>query len=97
MPGKPFQSKLKPYEFELREILASGVGYRGTSAEINRRHGLNVSHNAVFSFLKKRLAPRAERGLFYEGLPAWNAPENRSTRYERNCRCLGLVSLSCAA
>jgi hypothetical protein len=69
MPGRPFQSKLKPYETELREILASGVGYRGAAQEINRRHGLDVSHNAVFSFLKSRPAPRAERGLFYEGLP----------------------------
>lgn len=70
MPGRPFQSKLKPYEVELREILATGSGFRGAAAEINRRHGLNVSHNAVFSFLKNRPAPRAERGLFYEGLPA---------------------------
>ena len=70
MPGKPFQSKLKPYEAELREILASGGGFRGAAEEINRRHGLNVSHNAVFSFLKNRQALRAERGLFYEGLPA---------------------------
>jgi Fic family protein len=69
MPGKPFQSKLKPYEAELREILASGVGYRGAAQEINRRHGLDVSHNAVFSFLKSRPALRAGRGLFYEGLP----------------------------
>jgi len=69
MPGKPFQSKLKPYETELREILASGVGFRGAAQEINRRHGLDVSHNAVFSFLKSRPALRAGRGLFYEGLP----------------------------
>ena len=70
MPGKPFQSKLKPYEAELRKILASGGGFRSAAQEINRRHGLNVSHNAVFSFLKNRPAPRSERGLFYEGLPA---------------------------
>ncbi len=69
MPGKPFQSKLKPYEAELRKILSSGGGFRGAAAEINQRHGLNVSHNAVFSFLKNRPAPRAERRLFYEGLP----------------------------
>ena len=31
---------------------------------------MNASHNAVFSFLKNRQALRAERGLFYEGLPA---------------------------
>jgi Fic family protein len=30
---------------------------------------MDVSHNAVFSFLKSRPGPRAERGLFYEGLP----------------------------
>ena len=53
----------------MRKILSSGVGFRGAAAEINRRHGLNVSHNAVFSFLKNRPAPRAERRLFYEGLP----------------------------
>jgi Fic family protein len=53
----------------MREILASGVGYRGAAQEINRRHGLDVSHNAVFSFLKSRPEPRSERGLFYEGLP----------------------------
>lgn len=70
MPGKPFQSKLKPYEAELRELLASGAGFRVAAEEINRRHGLNVSHNAVFSFLKNRPAQRAKRGLFYEGLPA---------------------------
>ena len=70
MLGKPFQSKLKPYESELREILASGVSFRGAAEEINRQHGLNVSHNAVFSFLRSRPTPRAERGLFYEGLPA---------------------------
>jgi len=69
MPGKPFQSKLKPYEAELREILASGVGFRSAAQELNRRHGLDVSHNAVFSFMKSRPAPRAERGLVYEGLP----------------------------
>jgi Fic family protein len=69
MLGKPFQSKLKPYESELREILASGVSFRGAAEEINRRHGLNVSHNAVFSFLKNRPAPRVGRGLFFEGLP----------------------------
>jgi Fic family protein len=69
MPGNPFQSKLKPYEAELREILASEVGYRGAAQEINRRHGLDVSHNAVFSFLKSRPALRAGRGLFYESFP----------------------------
>lgn len=70
MPGKPFQSKLKPYESELRALLDSGVGFRGAAAEVNRRHGLDVSHNAVFSFLKKRPSPRPGRGFFYEGLPA---------------------------
>ena len=69
MPGKPFQSKLKPYEQELREILASGIGYRAAAQEMNRRHGLDVSHNAVFSYLKSRPAQRIGRGLFYEGLP----------------------------
>jgi hypothetical protein len=62
MLGKPFQSKLKPYETELREILASGVGYRGAALKINRRHGLDVSHNVMFSFLKTRPASAAWLG-----------------------------------
>jgi len=42
-------------------LLESAIVQRRT--EINRRHGLDVSHNAVFSFLKSRPAPHSE-GFF---------------------------------
>ena len=69
MPGKPYQSQLKPFENELRELISSGIGYRETAREINQRHGLTITHNAVFSFLKNRPIAQNPRGLFYENLP----------------------------
>ena len=50
--GKPFQSKLAPYEAEIKELKASGASIRAIAAEMTSRHGLEVSHNAVASFLK---------------------------------------------
>ena len=50
--GKPFQSKLAPYEAEMKELKASGASIRVIAAEMTSRHGLTVSHNAVASFLK---------------------------------------------
>ena len=50
--GKPFQSKLAPYEAEIKELKASGASIRAITAEMASRHGLTVSHNAVASFMK---------------------------------------------
>ena len=50
--GKPFQSKLAPYEAEIKELKASGASIRAIAAEMTARHGLAVSHNAVASFMK---------------------------------------------
>ena len=50
--GKPFQSKLAPYEAEIKELKASGASIRAIAVEMTSRHGLIVSHNAVASFLK---------------------------------------------
>ena len=50
--GKPFQSKLAPYEAEIRDLKASGASIRAIAAEMTSRHGLEVSHNAVASFMK---------------------------------------------
>lgn len=68
MPGKPFQSQLKTYEQEVFAWLNDGRSYRWIAAEMNRLHGVTVTHNAVFSFVKsRRLRPEGVR-LFYEGL-----------------------------
>ncbi len=50
--GKPFQSKLAPYEAEIKELKASGASVRAITAEMTSRHGLEVSHNAVASFIR---------------------------------------------
>ena len=50
--GRPFHSKLAPYEAEIKELKASGASIRAIAAEMTSRHGLEVSHNAVASFMK---------------------------------------------
>jgi fido (protein-threonine AMPylation protein) len=68
MPGKPFQSKLLPYEKELFALLNAGQSYRQIARELNRKYNLTLSHNAVFSFARTRRARRGGMPLFYEGL-----------------------------
>lgn len=67
MPGKPFQSKLQPFEAEIFALLDSGKSFREAAQLLNAAHGLSVTHNAVFSFAKARSRSRGCR-LFYEGL-----------------------------
>ncbi len=50
--GRPFRSKLAPYEAEIRDLKANGASIRAIAAEMASRHGLEVSHNAVASFMK---------------------------------------------
>ena len=50
--GKPFQSKLAPYEAEIKELKSQGASIRAIAVEMASRHGLAVSHNAVASFMK---------------------------------------------
>ena len=50
--GKPFQSKLAPYEAEVKKLKANGVSVRSIAEEMRVRHGLEISHNAVASFLR---------------------------------------------
>ncbi|NQU40607.1 MAG: Fic family protein [Lentisphaerae bacterium] len=67
MPGKPYQSKLAPHEAEIFELRDKGVTYRAIAEQLSLRHALNVTHNAVFSFLKTRGPTRGGGRLFYEG------------------------------
>jgi fido (protein-threonine AMPylation protein) len=68
MPGKPYQSKLRSYHDEIFALLDNGVSYRQVAEALNRKYGLGVSHNAVFSYVKPRRPVRRGKGLFYEGL-----------------------------
>lgn len=49
---KPFRSKLAPYEAEIKDLRSSGESIRGIAAQMAARHNLDVSHNAVASFLR---------------------------------------------
>lgn len=63
--GKPFQSKLAPYEAEVKRFAADGVSVRSIAKEMFSRHGLRVSHNAVASFLRTH---GAKRRNFLDGI-----------------------------
>lgn len=67
MPGKPYQSKLAPYEQEVFSLLDEGRSYRAIAETLNGQYGLNITHNAVFSYVKSRHPSRGAGRLFYEG------------------------------
>ena len=62
--GKPFRSVLAPYEEEVQSLHAQGMSVRVLAEEMRQRHGIQISHNAVASFL--RTHRRAKN--FLEGL-----------------------------
>ena len=63
MPGRPYQSKLEPlYEF-VRECRAKRWSYARIAAAIAKEHGLKVSPNTVFSFVKVRAKGRKQYAL----------------------------------
>ncbi len=70
MPGKPFQSKLQPYEEELFGLRDKGMSFRAVTEALNRKYNLGLTHNAVFSFVKSRRPAGRTSGksLFFEGL-----------------------------
>jgi Fic family protein len=69
MPGKPFQSKLASYEEEIRSLLQAGTSYRRIAAQLNDRYPLEITHNAVFSFMKTRRGKSHVHKQFYDGFP----------------------------
>ena len=57
MAGKPYQSKLNPYLQEIAELRKGWppTPYKEIAAILNKAHpGLNISPNAVWSFVKMR-------------------------------------------
>jgi Fic family protein len=63
------KSKLAPFEGEIRQLRAKGLSLRGVADVLRREHGLPVTHNAVFSFLKVREANAAAPAPFFSDLP----------------------------
>ena len=62
--GKPFRSVLAPYEEEVQALHVQGMSVRVIAAEMLVRHGVQISHNAVASFLRTHRRARN----FLEGL-----------------------------
>ena len=62
--GKPFRSVLTPYEAEVQDLHARGISVRAIAAEMLVRHGVQISHNAVASFLRTHRRAKS----FLEGL-----------------------------
>ena len=60
-----FRSKLGPFEEEIRSLKASGLSTRKIAAEMWTRHMLDVSHNAVASFMRTH---RILRRNFFDGI-----------------------------
>ena len=56
MPGSPYRSKLTPYEAEITQLREQRppMPYREIVIWLHQRHGVVVSINALFSFLKIR-------------------------------------------
>ena len=56
MPGSPYKSKLTPYEAEITQLRQQRppMPYREIVIWLHQRHGVVVSINALFSFLKIR-------------------------------------------
>jgi len=48
---------------------ASGVSLRRVADQLKREHGLDVTYNAVFSFLKTREAAAPRPTPFFRDLP----------------------------
>lgn len=79
MPGKPYQSKLAPYEQEVFSLLDEGLSYRAVAEKLNLQYGLQITHNAVFSYVKSRRPGRGGGRLFFEGF----SPELREQLLKR--------------
>lgn len=62
-------SRLAPFESQIQILRKQGISLRKIAAVLNAQHGLGISYNAVFSFLKTREKPDTPTGLFFHGLP----------------------------
>lgn len=63
--GKPFRSALQPFEAEVFSLKKAGMSVRAIAAEMKVRHGIEISHNAVASFIRTH---SSRRKSFLDGL-----------------------------
>lgn len=93
MPGKPFQSKLIPYRKEIAALRKTWppTTYEEISKILRDRHGLEVSSNAIWSFVKIRaLSPPKQVYTLPETeetevpQPSHSQPENPITPQDLN-------------
>ena len=63
------KSKLTLYESAIRMWQKDGCSYRKIAENLKRKYNIQVSHNAIFSFLKIRDAASQRKKLFYADLP----------------------------
>lgn len=63
-------SRLIPFEKQIRSLQKRGVSLRKIAETLRREHGIDVTYNAIFSFLKTRDKAQQRPALFYENLPA---------------------------
>ncbi len=68
MPGKPGQSKLAPFDGEIRGLLLEGASYRRIADVLKERHGLALTHNAVYSYVTAKSRRHRFRRTFLSGL-----------------------------
>lgn len=63
------KSKLSRFETEIRGWRENGFSYREIAERLKVAFNLDISHNAVYSFVKIRKMREGHFSLFYEGLP----------------------------
>lgn len=66
---KRSSSKLAPFETQIRTLKKQGFSLRNIAKILRQEHGVDVTYNAVFSFLKTRDKAKQHPALFYEDLP----------------------------
>jgi len=66
---KSSSSSLTPFEAQIRSLREQGVSFRKIAETLSREHGLKITYNAVFSFLKTRKKAATSPHLFYENFP----------------------------
>lgn len=66
---KRSSSKLLPFDQEIQNLRNQGVSLRKIANVLNQEHGVDITYNAVFSFLKTREKTEQRPALFCEDLP----------------------------
>ena len=77
-PGKPFQSKLRPYTVEIHRLRREGASYLEIANYLQAKHGLEISADAVGQFYRRLLKRKTEPAGFTSPLEsvAAAAPED---------------------